>query len=109
LEVDGQADVCVRAVSATADHPQRFGLRILKNTTLLPVAKNIPVDDHLTHMELEMTRIQGGMRNILKEADFSKEREAIFHEQTLSMHSATMFWPIVQVCVLIMTGTLCCA
>lgn len=62
------------------------------------------IDSHLTHMEKEMQRIQRGMHGILREADFAQEREALFHKQTESMHSATMFWPIVQVCVLLMTG-----
>jgi len=53
---------------------------------------------------MEMKLITNGMKTILSEADFSKEREAVFHQNTESMHAASIFWPIVQTCVLIMTG-----
>lgn len=55
-------------------------------------------------MEMEMKRIQTAIKGILRQADFAKERDAVFHQQTAAMHSATIFWPIVQSCVLIMTG-----
>ena len=61
-------------------------------------------DRHYTHMELELQHLMSSMKNIIAEADFSKEREMIFHHQTLSMHAASMWWPIVQLCVLLLTG-----
>jgi hypothetical protein len=107
FEVDGQAEICIQAMGASAKNPMRFGVRVVK-TDSDPIAAVVlsgsDLDGHLSHMELEMQRIQSGMKRILTEADFSKERDAHFHKQTLSMHSATLFWPIVQVCVLIMTG-----
>lgn len=105
FEVDGRASICIKAGAATRDNPMRFGLRVLKkrgDAKKLGSAKD--VGGHLSHMEAELQRIGDEMKAILKEADFSKERDAVFHRQTLSMHSATIFWPIVKVCVLLMTG-----
>jgi hypothetical protein len=105
FEVDGRASICFKSTSASHEHPQRFGIRVQKTSSdALKKAVATDLDGHLSHMEVELKRISSGMRAILREADFSKERDAIFHQQTLSMHSATIFWPIVKVCVLIMTG-----
>lgn len=105
MELDGTATVCIRAGEASRQHPLRVGFRIA-STELDPVTptETTDVDPHLTHMEIELRRIQMGMDHILKEADFGKEREAVFHKHTLSMHQATTFWPMVQVCVLLLTG-----
>jgi len=107
FEVDGQADVCIRNQGAGSENPMRFGLRIVKtdHDVITPIAgTGSDLDGHLSHMEMEMKRIESGMKRVLSEADFSKERDALFHKQTLSMHSATLFWPIVQVFVLLATG-----
>jgi emp24/gp25L/p24 family/GOLD len=63
-----------------------------------------PYDSHLSHFELEMQRIESGMRHILAEAEFAKAKDALFHKQTVNMHLATTYWPMVQVLVLLMTG-----
>jgi hypothetical protein len=62
------------------------------------------VASHLSTMVTELQRISHSMKSILSEADFAKERDSIFHRQTQAMDQATIFWPIVQVCVLLMTG-----
>jgi len=113
MEVDGKADICVRASAASSIRPMRFGIRVVEKDD--PALGELfdgkskegdkeKLATHLSHMEMEIRRIQMGMTRILGEADFAKERDSIFHKQTQSMHSATIFWPIVQVCVLIMTG-----
>ena len=115
MEVDGNAEICIRASAASSAKPMRFGLRVVEEddySDLLMDQKDeagkeedkAKVSAHLSHMEMEIRRIQSGMVRILGEADFAKERDSMFHRQTQSMHSATIFWPIVQVCVLIMTG-----
>jgi len=115
MEVDGKAQICIRAAGASSQKPMRFGLRVTEKEDYHEVfhesmkdinaqADKAKVDTHLSHMEIELRRIQMSMTRILSEADFAKERDSIFHKQTQSMHSATIFWPIVQVCVLIMTG-----
>lgn len=62
------------------------------------------MNHHWTHMEDEIRHLLGAMKNIQKSADYSKNRESAFHDKTVAMHSASMWWPIVHVCVLIVTG-----
>jgi hypothetical protein len=110
FEVDGEANVCIRSSSANPKFPQLFGLRVETNVHDLASKKashsgdEASADVHLSQMELEMQRIQNGMRTILNQADFAKTRDAEFHIQTKHMHEASMWWPVVQVCILIITG-----
>jgi emp24/gp25L/p24 family/GOLD len=119
FEVDGTANVCLRASAASPTRPVAFAMRIETDDEIpaelldngsggakkrkqdVPAAN---VDEHLGHMERELVRISGAMEHVLREADANKDQDALFHEQTMAMHSATTFWPIVQVGVLLMTG-----
>eukprot|EP00523_Entomoneis_sp_CCMP467_P017198 CAMPEP_0168770898 /NCGR_PEP_ID=MMETSP0725-20121227/3163_1 /TAXON_ID=265536 /ORGANISM="Amphiprora sp., Strain CCMP467" /LENGTH=227 /DNA_ID=CAMNT_0008820369 /DNA_START=15 /DNA_END=698 /DNA_ORIENTATION=- len=114
FEVDGEASICFsspRLKKPTGKEFFRFHYHVRIANGLDGDDEDDPksgnsadINGHLGHMEVELQRIQRGMQSILREADFAKEREALFHKQTESMHSAAMFWPIVQVCVLLMTG-----
>jgi emp24/gp25L/p24 family/GOLD len=122
MEVDGTAKICIRATANKReqhgnnpnDHHKVFGLRIVTSEEQpeLLISQGgkqkeqdpVNVDGHLTHVELELQRITMAMDLVVKEANVNQERDTKFHKQTLAMHSATTFWPIVQVCVLLMTG-----
>lgn len=105
VEVDGTANICIRASGASSIEPMRFSLQLSKKTgeeaSLLTKKE---ADDHLSNMATELERIEQAIEKILREADFAKDNDEVFHSQTEAMHKAAMFWPIVQVCVLIMTG-----
>ena len=103
FEMDGEANVCFRAGAASTNKPLLIHWNA-ESTDHDPLQPKAEVNQHLSHMEIELERIQKGMQIILKEADFSKEREALFHHNTLQMHAATTWWPMVQVCVLLATG-----
>ena len=106
--VDGTAEICLQALDATPHNPVAAGIRVETSEELPSLAKRpepvADVGDHLTHMETELVRISGAMQQLIHEAHMNQEQDELFHEQTLAMHSATTFWPIVQLCVLLMTG-----
>lgn len=106
VETDGEAKICIRASGASNENHMRFGIQINveESQKYKSSADEVSLDGNLSHMEMEMQRIQNGMKTMLSEADFAKSREAIFHQNTESMHAASTFWPIVHTCVLIMTG-----
>jgi emp24/gp25L/p24 family/GOLD len=115
FELDGSAAICVRSQGASEERPLRVGLAIVENDGIevpggmvdpLKVGGNQTgsVASHLSFMVMEVKRIGFAMKNVLSEADFAKERDSIFHRQAQDMDQATIFWPIVQVCVLLMTG-----
>jgi emp24/gp25L/p24 family/GOLD len=132
FEVDGTATICI-TTDKTAHHVKTATIRQLRfaihverkeiadlliklnnsnnnnnndNTTAAGATSLDPqkTQHHLSRMELELQRIQLSLKTILREADLAKERDAIQHKQVMSVHAASMFWPMVQSCVLIMTG-----
>jgi emp24/gp25L/p24 family/GOLD len=103
---DGEVSICVRASAAGSNKPMLFGIRVEEANEIDEQKKDpgLGVDDHLSFMEKEMNRIEAAMHNILSQANFAKDRDSIFHSHSNDMHAASLFWPIVQVCVLLMTG-----
>lgn len=69
--------------------------------------------DHLEHKEIttKMSRLERDLQTLqnrvkacLNNADYNKDQEALFHEQSISMNRASKYWPIIQLTVLIVTG-----
>ena len=110
VPVNGEVNVCIRAAGASTKRPMRFSLEINKEDDVAAHDEELleedqsPAEHHFSHIEMEIRHLQRSMKNIISEADFSKDRETQFHHQTLSMHSASMWWPMVQVAVLLLTG-----
>mmetsp|Transcript_13395 Transcript_13395/g.15378 ORF Transcript_13395/g.15378 Transcript_13395/m.15378 type:complete len:241 (+) Transcript_13395:56-778(+) len=106
---NGEVDICIQASKASPLNPIRFAISILKENEIhehgdVNKDDESDTDRHLSHMEMEMQHLLSSMQNIIAEADMCKQREVHFHQQTLSMHAASMWWPIVQLFVLILTG-----
>jgi hypothetical protein len=108
VKQDSEVTVCIRASSAGSRNPMRFAFRLEEMGddevagSQLPPAKT--VDHNLGFMEQQLERIESQMHAVLREADFAKERDSIYHAKTDAMHQATIFWPIVHVCILLVTG-----
>jgi hypothetical protein len=105
LAEDSQINVCIRASLAGSKSPMRFGLRIEEMGDEEALQDpSVTVDNHLGFIEHQLERIESQMHAVLSEADFSKDRDAIYHSKTDAMHKATLFWPIVHVGILLVTG-----
>lgn len=112
---DAIVDVCIRASKASPQKPMVFHLRIeeLDEDAMdefeQEKAENIRppllgVEHHWSFMETQLNRIEHEMHTIIKEADFFRERDALYHQQTDELHKATLFWPILHCMVLVVTG-----
>jgi hypothetical protein len=108
---DSDASICIRASMAGSNNVMRFGLRFeelgeeeVKKDSHAGEAPLGDVDRHLSFMENQLERLESQMHAMLQEADLSKERDSIYHLQTDAMHKATLFWPIVHVGILLVTG-----
>lgn len=112
---DAVVDVCIRAPKATLENPMFFHIRVeeLEEEVLdefekeKAAANGVPslgAEHHWSFMETQLDRIEHEMHNIIKEADFFKERDALYHQQTDDLHKATLFWPILHCCILAVTG-----
>ncbi len=106
---DAQVDVCVRASMAGAERPMRFHIRVEDLGDEVPHDEtmekdSLGADHHWSFLETQMDRMEHEMHAIISEADYFKERDAIYHQQTDDMHKATTFWPILHIFILLVTG-----
>lgn len=108
VPTDGPVEVCIRASTASSKAPLRFGLQVEQTASKTMETDDATWNDGVSHawtqLEEELRLSMRTMRAIQAEADYSKDRDASFHKQTLDMYAASMYWPIVHVCVLIFTG-----
>lgn len=111
MELDGEAIICVAWQHRQREHRSevhRIGLSVVLDSSASARhalrAATLNVDEHLSHMEVELKRLRMALSSVLSEADYAKDRDALYHKEARALDQATIFWPIVQVCVLIMTG-----
>lgn len=102
---DGEVEICIRASTANSKMPLRFGLQVEQQAIMDDDAnRSDGVSHQWTQIEEEIRLSMRTMKAIQAEADYSKDRDATFHKQVLDMYAASMYWPIVHVCVLLLTG-----
>lgn len=105
---DSAVDVCVRASAAGQKNPMMFHLRLEglgdELTEMEKEDKASGAEHHWTFLETQIERIEHEVYAIIAEADFFKERDAIYHQQTDDLHKATLFWPILHIGILLLTG-----
>ena len=117
---DGKVSICVQSLTASAISPTPISLRVTESPageeSLSPPKEEetpgLKVDnqsqrkakEHFSQMEKTLTSLISKTEMILRQADFAKELEVEFHEQSIAMNKASQWWPIVQLCVLLVTG-----
>lgn len=112
---DAIVDVCIRASKASPQQPMLFHLRLeeLDEDVLDQFEQEkadqvqpplLGVEHHWSFMETQFNRIEHEIHTIIKEADFFRERDALYHQQTDELHKATLFWPILHCFILVLTG-----
>jgi hypothetical protein len=117
--MDGKVSICVQSLTASAISPTPISLRVTESPAgeemLSPPTEadsGLKVDnqsqrkakEHFSQMEKTLTSLISKTEMILRQADFAKELEVEFHEQSIAMNKASQWWPIVQLCVLLVTG-----
>lgn len=110
---DAVMDVCMRCAKASENEPIFFHLRVeewdedvLDAFEQEKVAK-VPLlnaEHHWSHLETQMDRIEHEMHMIIREAGFYRERDALYHQQMDDLNKATLFWPILRCCIILVTG-----
>ena len=127
----GTVEVCVQSILASTKKPARFHIRVDMAASdeeydddddefldddgraREKKKKKEKDPDHLEHKELstKMTRLERDLQTLanrvkacLNNADYNKDQESNFHEQSVSMSRAAKYWPMIQLSVLIVTG-----
>jgi len=108
MELDGLANICIKTPvkkSASDAAQYRYAIRVQTTDEIPEAMREKPkLDLHLSRIEQEMETITEGMESVLNHARFAQgEYVALFH-QFQGLHATTIYWPLVQLCVLIFTG-----
>jgi hypothetical protein len=117
-KIDGHVEICVQSLSATKVSPSRVALNI---TTMAAADENAVVDQpeneppmvldptamyqlHTSHITGEMTRLHSRIREIVSNAEYSRDVEVGFHQQSVSLNKAVRYWPAFRILILIVAG-----
>eukprot|EP00580_Thalassiosira_gravida_P002997 CAMPEP_0201599340 /NCGR_PEP_ID=MMETSP0492-20130828/833_1 /ASSEMBLY_ACC=CAM_ASM_000837 /TAXON_ID=420259 /ORGANISM="Thalassiosira gravida, Strain GMp14c1" /LENGTH=252 /DNA_ID=CAMNT_0048061901 /DNA_START=123 /DNA_END=881 /DNA_ORIENTATION=- len=117
-QYDGEVSICVQSLAASSISPTPISLRVSESpageesVSDSPPEKNAELDsesqknakEHFSKMEKTLSGLISKTDMILRQADYAKELEVEFHEQSIAMNKASQWWPIVQLCVLLVTG-----
>jgi hypothetical protein len=120
---DGQVSICVQSLTASAVNPTPISLRVTESPAggesvgppkeaTSEVAPGEQLDSqsqrnakvHFSQMEKTLSGLISKTDMILRQADYAKELEVEFHEQSIAMNKASQWWPILQLSVLLITG-----
>mmetsp|Transcript_23283 Transcript_23283/g.49155 ORF Transcript_23283/g.49155 Transcript_23283/m.49155 type:complete len:268 (+) Transcript_23283:189-992(+) len=125
---DGSVSICVQSLTASAVSPTPISLRVSESpagedsvsetapekttgegaaaaaAASLDSESQQKAKAHFTQMEKTLSGLISKTEMILRQADYAKELEVEFHEQSIAMNKASQWWPIVQLCVLLVTG-----
>ena len=120
-QYDGKISICVQSLAASAISPTPISLRVYESPDLegydtvgsgAVAHETVELDsqsqrnakEHFSQMERTLSSLISKTDMILRQADYAKELEVEFHDQTIAMNRASQWWPIVQLCVLLVTG-----
>lgn len=114
-EEDGIVDICVQSIIANRNSPSRVSLRVTMDFTDEIENDNeiesetdgldhSAVKTQMTRLERDMQTLNNRIRTIMNNADQNKEQELAFHQQSVSMNGAAVYWPIIQLIVIVITG-----
>ena len=116
-DVDGLVDICVQSLSATQFSPVRFSLNVtiaqadeqkterkMEDLQASDVLDTNMVKAQMTRLDRDMQTLNTRIQSLLSNADFNKDQEMAFHDQSIAMNRAATYWPMIQVVVLLVTG-----
>mmetsp|Transcript_13618 Transcript_13618/g.29483 ORF Transcript_13618/g.29483 Transcript_13618/m.29483 type:complete len:262 (+) Transcript_13618:108-893(+) len=118
---DGAVSICVQSLTASSISPTPISLRVSESPAGEEMVSDTPPEkttgeekldsesqrnakEHFSQMEKTLNGLISKTDMILRQADYAKELEVEFHEQSIAMNKASQWWPIVQLCVLLVTG-----
>ena len=99
---DGYYSLCLEQ---NGSHKERSRFKLIINYGYdSEYYEKLSNEQHFDQVNMEVHRLNDQMTMILNEADFQKHKEISFHIETEKMNSAALWWPMVQIGILIATG-----
>jgi len=100
---DGYYCICVRSKSETRS--SRVSLHIIYGYDS-DYYKKLAEEEKFDDINLDVHILNDQMNLILREADYQKHKEVEFHDRTEEMNSGSLWWPVLQVGILIVTAVM---
>ena len=97
----GVHKICAQVLLASPDRPVRISLEAETGEDSEHYDR-LHVDEHLSDIQIQVLKLNDEMVEVLSEADYMKGIEVDFHNQSINMNSASKWWPIIQLCILVM-------
>mmetsp|Transcript_61525 Transcript_61525/g.150594 ORF Transcript_61525/g.150594 Transcript_61525/m.150594 type:complete len:331 (+) Transcript_61525:92-1084(+) len=111
---DGQVEICVASVMASIKNPVRVSIQVKMTASeeeeepeedkTKSGMENVEVQAKMSRLERDIQTLNNRVKAALNNADFNKEQEANFHQQSVNMNRAATYWPIIQLVILLVTG-----
>jgi len=118
---EGLVDICIQSIVASKEQPSRYSLNVKMSNAEEEEEEekgrgdekeenqgegllNHQVKTEMTRVERDLQTLSNRVKSILNNADFNKNQEVAFHEQSIAMNRAATYWPIIQMGVLLITG-----
>lgn len=120
-EEDGTVEICIQSILASINNPARFSLNVKmsasdeedeeegsaekkKRTKKSSSLDTSQVQNNMSRLERDLQTLQNRVKACLNNADFNKDQEADFHQQSVSMNNAAKYWPMIHLIVILVTG-----
>ncbi|KAG7343923.1 emp24/gp25L/p24 family protein [Nitzschia inconspicua] len=112
---DGTVEICVQSILASINNPARFTMKVTWSASEQDdregrgrsgsgsLDKN-ELQSKMTRLERDIQTLENRVKACLNNADFNKDQEAAFHQQSVAMNKAATYWPIIHLIVLLLTG-----
>jgi hypothetical protein len=113
---DGTVEICVQSILASIKNPTRFSMKVtwaaadkedLDRSTQQSGGKSLDssqLTSQMSRLERDIQTLQNRVKACLNNADFNKDQEAAFHQQSISMNKAARYWPMIHLIVILLTG-----
>jgi hypothetical protein len=115
---DGTVNICVQSIVASKENPQRIHVNVVvdedtagdayeeepEKTSEAMIQQAGEVKKTMTRLEKDMHSLTNRVKTIINSADFNKEQEVGFHDQSIAMNRAASYWPIIRIVFLFVTG-----
>lgn len=104
---DAPVEICVQSMAANPKNPSRVALTISQYVKMSKEQKEEQerqAQQHMSALAGELLQLDKKADMILTNADYAKEQEVDFHEQSLQMNKASQYWPMIHLGVLLITG-----
>ena len=104
---DAPVELCLQSMAANPKNPSRVALSVTQQVKVgkqQKEEKERQTQKHMSVLALEIEKLDKKADMILTNADYAKEQEVDFHEQSLAMNRASQYWPMIHLGVLLITG-----